>query len=475
MKKTLKYIVAATLIMGAGNITAQNLSSAYFLDGYAYGHELNPAKDYDRKAYFSVPFLPGNLNVGVGGNISVKDVLYKNPNGNGLVTYLHPSIGDVSFKQKNKLLEDLRYDLVSFGFHTKNSYQTFTLGVRENLGVNIPGDMLTMIKNLENKNYNFSNMGARAQAWVEAGWSYSREVGKAFRVGGKMKLLFGGGYANMKVDNLQLDMSSTEKWTVTANATIEGGVKGLKWGETETKEYKNQHPGHTTYEQINLDNIDVQNPGLNGFGLGFDLGAEWDMQKQELVDGLKLSASLLDLGFIKWKNVAIAQNKGEQFEFDGFDNIKVEDGNGEKFEEQTDKLSDKLSDLYSLQDGGTKSKATALGATLNIGAEYTLQSYKGLKFGFLSTTRIQGVYSWNEERFSANLSPCKWFDVVGNFALGTRGANLGWMLNIHPRGFNLFLGSDHCVGKMSKQHIPLRSNYDFCMGINFPLGKSRKI
>lgn len=473
MKKTLKYMVAAALMLSAGNTMAQNLSSAYFLDGYAYGHELNPAKDYDRSGYFSLPFLPGNLNIGMGGNFGLKDFIYKNPNGNGLVTYLHPSI-DANFKNNNKFLQDMRYDILSFGFHTKHSYQTFTLGLRDHAGINIPGDMLNMVKNLENKTYNFNNLGANAQAWIEAGWSYSREVGKAFRVGGKLKLLLGGAYANMKMDNLSLDLSGTDKWTASANATMEVGLKGMTWGETETKEYKNQYPGHTTYQQLNLDNADVDGAGLNGFGLGFDLGAEWDLQKQELVDGLKLSASLLDLGFIKWNNVAIAQNKGDQFVFDGFNNIKVEDGNGEKFEDQTDKLADRLSDLYSLQDGGTTSKATGLGATLNIGAEYTLQSYKGLKFGFLSTTRIQGVYSWNEERFSANLSPCKWFDVVGNFAVGTRGANLGWMINIHPRGFNLFVGSDHCIGKLSKQFIPLRSNYDLCMGINFPLGKSRK-
>lgn len=42
----------------------------------------------------------------------------------------------------------------------------------------------------------------------------------------------------------------------------------------------------------------------------------------------------------------------------------------------------------------------------------------------------------------------------------------------HPRGFSFFVGSDHCIGKLSKQNIPLRSSYDFAMGISFPFGKS---
>ena len=188
---------------------------------------------------------------------------------------------------------------------------------------------------------------------------------------------------------------------------------------------------------------------------------------------LKLSASLLDLGFISWSDVAIAQNKGDAFVFNGFHNIQVSDGPGEPLDEQADDLGDRLSDLYSLQDGGSGSKTTGLGATLNLAAEYALPSYRHLKFGLLSTTRLQGVYSWNEERLAVTLSPAKMFEMSCNVGVGTLGANLGWVINFHPRSFSLFIGSDHCIGKFSKQMVPLRSNYDFCMGINIPFGKSR--
>ena len=114
-----------------------------------------------------------------------------------------------------------------------------------------------------------------------------------------------------------------------------------------------------------------------------------------------------------------------------------------------------------------------MGATLNIGVEYALPAYDKLSFGFLSTSRLQGVYSWNEERISATISPCKMLEFSANVGFGTLGTNVGWILNFHPRSFSLFIGSDHCVGKLSKQFIPLRSNYDISMGINFPIGKSR--
>ena len=67
MKKNIKNILAVVALGFCSTAAAQNLNSAYFLDGYTYGHELNPAKDYDRNGYVSVPVL-ANLNLSQTGN-----------------------------------------------------------------------------------------------------------------------------------------------------------------------------------------------------------------------------------------------------------------------------------------------------------------------------------------------------------------------------------------------------------------------
>ena len=46
--KKIKHILAVAAMAAACNASAQNLNSAYFMDGFAYGHLMNPAKDYDR-------------------------------------------------------------------------------------------------------------------------------------------------------------------------------------------------------------------------------------------------------------------------------------------------------------------------------------------------------------------------------------------------------------------------------------------
>ena len=56
---------------------------------------------------------------------------------------------------------------------------------------------------------------------------------------------------------------------------------------------------------------------------------------------------------------------------------------------------------------------------------------------------------------------------------GTTGFALGWVVNFHPRGINLFAGMDYPIYKVSKQYIPKNSNASFCVGINLAFGKSR--
>jgi len=451
---------------------SQNLNSAYFMEGFTYGHELNPARDYSHKSYFSLPLLPSNMNISTRGNMSLTDFYYKNPNGKGLVTYLHPSISVEDalkeFHENNKLLSDVRYDLLSVGFHSLKGFNTITLAVRANVGANVPYDLFSLSKNLQNQDYDISEMDATASSWIELGLGHSHQVTSALRIGGKMKILLGAAYARMNMKDLSLKLSGENQWIATAHAEIEAGVKGFTWGEPETNNYNDPQKG--TYQQIDFDNIDVNRIGLNGGGVAFDMGVEWDLDKNDVLKGFKMSASLLDLGFIRWKNVSTAKNNGDDFIFEGFNNIKVKNGDGTKFEDQTDNLGDQLTDLYSLQDMGVVSKTRALGATMNIGLEY--QPIKLLKLGLLSTIRIQGNFGWHEERIIATLTPCKWFDVSGSGSIGSLGGNLGWVINIHPKGFNFFLGSDHCLGKLSKQGIPLRSNYNICLGFNFPLGKT---
>ena len=158
------------------------------------------------------------------------------------------------------------------------------------------------------------------------------------------------------------------------------------------------------------------------------------------------------------------------YEFDGFNDIKVKDGDGESMSSQFDDFTTGVSKLYNFQDRGTKSGARMLGATLNIGANYKMPFYDKLDVGFLTTTRIQGAYSWNDTRLSANIHPVKWLEGGINLGFGSLGASFGWIINIHTKGFSLFAGMDRVMSKLSKQYIPTKSSTNVSLGISFPFG-----
>ena len=471
----LKHILTAITLLGCGTASAQQLQSAYFLDGYAYGHQLNPAKDYDRGGYLALPIISGTQ-IGMYGNLNVQDVLRQNPKGSGLVTYLHPNIGiDEAlsrFNSNNKLIQDLRLNVLSVGFHAFHGFNTIGINIRETTGVNVPYEFFELTKNLQNKNYNISSFGATAQSYAEIALGHSHNVIDGVRIGAKVKALVGLARFDASMDNLSLNLSDPNRWTATANATIEANVKGLSWGAPKYNEYSDG----TTYQTIDFDNIDVDGVGPAGMGFAVDLGTEVDLGKfVEPLKGMKVSLAANDLGSIKWKEGVKAVNDGKPFVFEGFNDIQISDGPGVDIEDQADDLGDRLERLYNLRDGGTtKATSAGIGATLVAGLEYALPAYDRLSFGLLYTKRFQQQYGWNEARLSATISPVSWFEATANVGTGTFGTTWGWVFNLHPAGFNVFVGMDHVIGQVSKEFIPLRSNADITFGIAFPFGGLQK-
>lgn len=99
-----------------------------------------------------------------------------------------------------------------------------------------------------------------------------------------------------------------DEWLIDAEGQLEGSLKG---GYFESKEPdENGKPGE-------IDGFDIDGPGIGGFGVGFDLGAVYKMD--DFVEGLTLSAALLDLGFIKWNN-GLKAKMIHRYTFKGFEN-----------------------------------------------------------------------------------------------------------------------------------------------------------
>lgn len=469
--KIFGFLAGALLCAPSVTFAQQALRSGYFLEGYEYRHVLNPAFGPDREGFVSFPFL-GNINVGLSGNLGVSDFLYKTPDGN-LTTFLNESVTASDFlgglNQNNRLSMDLNYGLFSMGFSKFGGYNTIGINLRTSVSATLPYELFEFMKmggKGDNTVYHIENIGLSSKAYVELALGHSRSINDKWRVGGKLKFLLGAYNASAMIDNMDVELTD-ELWSIQGTGHLDLAMKGLKvptYAESkDPNDYKDSEA-----QNINYSEMELESPGLGGFGMAIDLGATYQIRED-----LQLSASLLDLGFISWNTNTRGVMSTKPWTFDGFENVPYDSNNVQEgqtsLEDQIDELTEGLEDYFSFQrEGEATSKTTALGATLNLGALYTLPYYEGLKFGFLSSTRIQGKYSWSEGRFSANVAPTKWFDASVNYGISSFGSSLGWLINFHPSKFNFFIGSDHQFFKITPQFLPVdNANMSISMGVNF--------
>ena len=458
--KQKKIILVATLMLSVVTAMGQSLNSAYFTDEYKFRHDMNPAFGNEQN-YVSIPAL-GNINVRTQGNFGYRAIFKDNPNPYGnktLTTFLSPYIDvntalDGFTNGNNRIVGNVGITILSAGFKSWGGYNTIEINSRTSFGVSLPYELFEFAKNTGNRDYNIGDINAGAISYAEIAFGHSRQLDEKLRVGAKFKVLLGVGRADVKMENVQAQLSDANQWLISANAQADVSFKGFTYKE-KTKDFK-QKPGSYNY----VNDVDVDGAGVGGFGLAVDLGASY-----KLNDDWSFSAALLDLGFISWSNDMQARNLNKQFIFDGFHDVEITRHGGMRDAGET--YSDQLAEFANLQDQGDQGgRTTGIGSTINLGAEYTLPVYRKLSFGLLSNTRLQGKYSWTEARLSTNWKPLRWLDGGMSVGVGSFGASAGWLINIHPKGYNFFLGMDHILGKQSKEGIPLSSKASVNLGMN---------
>lgn len=449
MKTNIKTIIAGIALLTSGTALAQQTYSGYFLDNYTYRFQQNPAFGNEDN-FVSMPVL-GNLNLAMRGNLHLTNVLY-NVDGK-TVLFTNPGVPMSAvdkFKNKNLLGTNEKFDIISAGFKAFGGYNTISIGARVNVNLGVPKAFFELAKEgISNKTYDIKNLTANASAFAQIALNHSRDINAVpgLRVGGALKFYVGAGNIDAYFNRAELQLGENS-WNAITNANIYASVNGFKfktkYNEKADKEY--------------VSGADLNFNGINGFGVGLDLGAQYKWKDFEF------SLALLDLGFISWGKTQWASTNGDQ-------TVQTSDYlfNANDLGDGWDSLKEGIEDLYQLSDNGElSSRTTGIGATLNIGVGYEFPLYRRLKFGFLSSTVINGRYTWSQARFSANVAPVKWFSATANLEASTYGCGFGWLVNFYTKGINLFVGMDHTMGKLAKQGVPLNSNAAVNFGLNFP-------
>jgi hypothetical protein len=334
-------------------------------------------------------------------------------------------------------------------------YHTIDFSLKGNVHAAVPGDLYRFLKvggSDGNPVYDLSSLNLDFTAYSQLAYGFSIKIKDFISLGLRAKFLLGMQTVQSNIDALQLSLQP-EKWTLNAGGHIVTSPMFTA--------LLNNDMGDISSEVKTMFN----NPGV---GAAFDLGVSFDFLKHFTV-----SASVLDLGFIYWKNLSKLGLANTSWEYSGFDNIAG--GEGNDVTAQFDAKLEELKSLFKFEDMGVVDKhIQQLGITTMLGLEFRMPFYDRLSIGALGTHRFEGPNSWTEGRFSLNIAPLSWLSLSANYAISTFGQSYGAALNIHPKGFNLFLGLDSFkpLLNVTPEFIPIdEMNTNLKFGITFPFGK----
>jgi hypothetical protein len=395
-----KYILILILAVIIADASAQNSQVLYFMN-LPQNHLLNPALRPSNKVYIGLPGMSG-INLNINNNfVNFKDVFIKGQPKDSIISFLHPDYNPDKFlakiKDKNSLEQETTIQLLGVGFSVGNDGYIF-LDINERIQSNIvlPGDLfrLTLKGNeaFAGKKIDLSSLRGDIRYYHEFGVGFSRNFTDKLRIGIKGKLLFG--IAAASIDNKSLGITVNDDYSHTLDANLIVNMSGPVNVIMNSK--------HNIDNVVFDDNKFNTSAGAADFfsgkkntGLGLDLGATYD-----LTDRIVLSASVTDLGFIRWKNDVTNLKVDNQFKFSGLNMLDVVNGT-KTIDEVGKEMLDSLKNAFNVSN--TKAPFTTyLPFGISLGGSYNVT--KRFSVGLLSYSRIIGKQLREALTLSANLN-----------------------------------------------------------------------
>lgn len=462
MKKIYIFILFA-MLLPCLTVNGQALRSSYFMENSLFRSKMNPAFT-PRSNYFSLPLLAG-FGAGINSNLGISDFLY--PKNGTLYTYMNENVTLEEFSgnlpRKPYIDIDIDTDILNFGFYTgRNAFWTFDIGLKVDAQIDMPKDLFLFTKQgmaSSVQKYNIGGFNIYQTSAFQIALGHARNLSdilKGLSVGVKAKFLVGIEHIGMRINNADIYMSK-DKWMLDTDAS--GNIAASFLNVTMP-----QGDQEAVYD------FNSQNIAPSGYGFAVDFGAEYRLSIGSFLDGLTLSASVVDLGamFYGPKNMQTFVSSGAA-EFNGFEGINLDDYN---FEQNLQEITDEFVNLANLTEvEPTERIRVSTGPKIYLGAEMPFLK-NIMSLGLLYTARFGYARTANELTVAYNLTPAKWFNLGINYSFLNTAKSIGWIVELSPKaGVDLFIGSDYTYLEFTPQFVPVEK---FCinarMGMAIVLG-----
>ena len=479
----IKIIISfLTIGLFVNSAFAQN-NTLYWMKHLPQTMNTNPAKQSDCKIFIDIPVMPNFSIDAAHSGFTINDAFK-----------IHPTLPDSfmidldgiekALSDKNNISFETEFSILNLGLSLSNDmFVTFGINYKLSESFQYPKALIE----LRRGNYRADgtplsfDLGQNFMAHREVYAGVSKTFFGNLNVGGRIKLL--SGYANFKTNQMKIDWftSTLEEdmydWTFRTDFDIRASSP-VEW-DFEYNDETGQIEG-VDYDSLYFDNIgnnisDIIFPG-NG-GLAFDLGIEYTLNERFM-----FSASVIDLGFIKWKENPTILTQTASFTFSGLDIGEyigsLEDAQSGTAGLDSAIMADMVDTLMTVFDPTVEQLAYSTGLNTKIYAGVNIIATDWLDFGLLYKGAIYNKKLYSSYTVSANANYFKGWSYTVSYSLMDGLANnigLGLAYKLGP--FQMYFITDNFSApfwamnesEMSDNWLKNTKRVNFSFGMNILL------
>jgi outer membrane protein OmpA-like peptidoglycan-associated protein len=460
----MKKIISLILALGClTNLKAQQSLTLYNMQAIPQAMYVNPGAMPLTNINIGLPGISSNyINYGNNG-FKLHDLIKQDANG-GMLVDANGFLDKL--KTKNNLNLNAHIDILSFGFKIKKkNYFSFNLTERVDIRFSYTKDLMSFAINGNGAAVNLNHdlhlaPGIDATHYREWGINYTREVNKKLTIGGRLKYLSGIENANTEKTTATLNTNS-QYYALTGSANVSVNTSGV-----------DSAAGKNTSSILGF------NTGRKNRGAAIDIGATY-----KLNDKFSFSASIVDFGFINWKDYTtnyVSNNPNASVQYNGI-NVSQAFGDSAGFGKSISKYGDSLKNAFGVSTKHT-SYTTMLTTQFYLGANYWLNEKNNV--GLLLNGRYANKQFNPALCVSFNNKVGRWFSASVSYSMLNRSYdNVGLGLAFTgPVQFYVvsdnvvsFLVFDKYKSNNSSFVVPAYSkNLNLRFGINITIGKIPK-
>lgn len=317
MKNTIKNIaLTAALALTSATAGAQSLTG-YFMDNIPNINIYNPVFNPHCKVYVSIYDVYGGFG---NSGFAINDMFKHIANGDKYIIDLDKIYGKLH--KNNYQFVEANVQLFNFGFRIGEGYAHAGVSIRGYENFAYPKDLLKLKDGTyfdKESTIDLSGLDAKANAFIQYSFGYSREFSDKIDFGAAIKRLKGIGNVRTRKCDMVLT-TEDDMYDISLKTDVKFQIgSGADW-QCEYDEKGRIHDIKAANIKDTDDMTDDEKHDMiftkNG-GWALDLGMTYQFD-----DRLSFAGSVTDLGAIKWKKYGVTLEQTGTFDFTGVDLAK---------------------------------------------------------------------------------------------------------------------------------------------------------